>query len=108
LAEFWGGKTFWVVQDQLLKNIELTTKLKITEGKELDSGTINFISMKYATHGDSHRALMTLDKVTKIKSGISFQGDGSCSDILLPKAYPPKLWLLKCMLRRNLAAVVSV
>lgn len=27
IAEEWGGRTYWVVQDQLLKNIEKTTKL---------------------------------------------------------------------------------
>jgi hypothetical protein len=108
LAEFWGGKTYWLVQDQLLHNIELTTKLKITEGKDLTSGTINFISMKYCDQEKLQRPLIKLDKVARVKSGISFQGDGSCSDILLPKAFPPKLWLLKGMLRRNLAAVISI
>jgi hypothetical protein len=47
LAEFWNGKTFWLVQDQLLKNIELTTKLSTSNLEEHTGETINFISMKY-------------------------------------------------------------
>jgi len=31
LAEEWGGKTVWLVQDQLLKNIQLTTKLRLQD-----------------------------------------------------------------------------
>ncbi|MCX7067307.1 MAG: hypothetical protein NTW85_06410 [Methylococcales bacterium] len=47
LAEAWGGKTIWLVQDKLLKNIELTTKLTVdSTPKPTAAGTINFLSMK--------------------------------------------------------------
>lgn len=108
LAAEWGGKTFWIVQDQLLKNIELTTKLKVKDSDTSDKATINFISIKYSGRVKDHKPEMALDKVAKIKSGISFSGNGACSDILLPKAFPPKLWLLKSMLRRNVAAVIKL
>lgn len=108
LAEFWGGKTYWLVQDQLLRNIELTTKLKVTDDDVARNGTVNFISLKYADETLNNRTQMMLDKVARMDAGIPFDGSGACSDILLPKVLPPKLHLLKAMLRRNLAAVVKL
>ncbi len=108
LAEFWGGKTYWLVQDQLLRNIELTTKLRVADAVEAQNETINFISLKYAGEAENNRTAMQLDKVARLKSGIAFNGSGTCSDILLPKAFPPKIWLLQSMLRRNVAAVVQL
>jgi hypothetical protein len=108
LAEFWGGKTFWLVQDQLLKNIELTTKLNTSVVQENSEETINFISMKYQDIVLEKRPSVEVDKVAILKSGISFNGNNNCSDILLPKFIPPKLWLLKCMLRRNVSALIKL
>lgn len=108
LAEAWGGKTYWLVQDQLLRNIALTTRLTVTDDAAARNGTINFIAMKYA-HGTNHnRPQMLLDGVARMDAGIPFAGSGACSDILLPKILPPKLHLLKAMLRRNLAAVIEL
>lgn len=108
LAEFWGGKTFWLVQDELLKNIELTTKLS-TKNVSTETGqTINFISMKYQDAEPISKATVVLDKVSILDSGISFDGNENCLDILLPKVLPPKLWLLKCMLRRPLSGLIRL
>lgn len=104
LANFWDGKTYWVVQDQLLKNIELTTKLNLRDSTPSASHeTINFISMKY-----SQGINMIIDKVSIVDAGLSFQGNDSCVDILLPKAMPPKIWLLKSILRRKIAARIRI
>lgn len=108
MAEFWGGKTFWLVQDQLLKNIELTTKLSTSNLQDNHGETINFIAMKYQKTGPSTRPRIEVDRMAILKSGISFSGSGNCSDILLPKILPPKLWLLKCMLRRNISALIKL
>ena len=64
--------------------------------------------MKYQEIGSGHQAKIEVDKVAILKSGISFSGNNNCSDILLPKIIPPKLWLLKCMLRRNVSALVEL
>ncbi len=108
LAEFWGGKTYWLVQDQLLKNIELTTKLKLANEPSTAKETINFISMKYSGKTVNGKPDIALDTIARIKAGISFNGNETCSDILLPKVFPPKLSLLKSMLRRNVAGVVKL
>lgn len=36
LAKYWGGKLIWIVQDKLLENIELTTKLHLPKYSSVD------------------------------------------------------------------------
>lgn len=105
LAEHWGGKTFWLVQDQLLRNIELTTQLRMTPAAPDACETVNFISLEYTADSP---AQLVLNRAIRLASGISFSGNSTCSDILLPKAYPPKQWLLKSILRRGLSGIVKL
>ena len=90
LAEAWGGKTIWLVQDKLLKNIELTTKLTVdSTPKPTATGTINFLSMKYKD-GEKGINSVLLSDYSEKSAGISFDGNNECTDILLPKIYPKK------------------
>lgn len=107
LAEFWGGKTVWLVQDQLLKNIELTTKLRLDASQTPTQGSVNFLSMKYNTNLKGLNAL-TLSNYIEKNSGINISGNNECTDILLPKIYPEKKELLKSVLRRKLTAVIKL
>ncbi len=107
LAESWGGKTIWLVQDQLLKNIELTTKLKVESAFKSSSGTVNFLSMKYKL-GEKGINSLSLSNYSEISAGISFDGNNQCTDILLPKIYPDKKELLKSVLRRELTAIIKL
>lgn len=107
LAEFWGGKTIWLVQDQLLKNIELTTKLRIEPSSSSESGTVNFLSMKY-NQGEIGINSLILSNYFEKNAGISFEGNNECTDILLPKIYPEKKELLKSVLRRELSAIIKL
>jgi hypothetical protein len=95
LAESWGSKTYWIVQNELLKNICRTTKLELTHSRE-SSNTVNFISMGY----DNSQTLK-IDESFAIPSGISYESTGSGIDILLPKKNPTKLNLLEALLRRK-------
>ena len=107
LAEYWGGKTIWFVQDQLLKNIERTTKLRLeTDTKESD-GNVNFISMKY-TQSERGIDSLRLSNYFEKSAGISFEGNNKCTDILLPKMQPDKKELLKSVLRRELSAIIRL
>ena len=112
LAEGWGGKTVWLVQDQLLKNIELTTKLKVENTKdentkEAHNGTVNFLSMGY-THGAKGVDSVKFRSYSAKSAGLSFEGNKECTDILLPKMYPAKMELLKSVLRRELSAIIKL
>ena len=106
LANAWGGKTVWIVQDELLRNIALTTKLalKADDGSE-NSDKISFVSMSYSKGGRGGSELEVLDLYEKM-AGLDFAGTGTCVDILLPKVYPSKKELLKSVLRRKLAGVI--
>lgn len=101
LAESWGAKTYWIVQDELLKNIANTTKLKLDDVGIRDN-TINFISMKY---DDSQ--LIEVDEVISIHSGVSMESTGLGIDILLPKKNPTKKNLLESLIRREPSAILS-
>lgn len=105
LAEEWGGKTVWLVQDQLLKNIELTTKLNLDESNEESRGTINFLSMSYDT-GEKGINSLRFKKYSEKNAGLDFSGNKKATDILLPKVHPDKKVLLKAVLRRKLSAVI--
>lgn len=107
LAEAWGGKTFWIVQDELLSNIEKTTQLSIGEIETASQENINFISMTYDSLM-SNNAKLKIKQVYCNYSGISFNKNNAVVDILLPKVLPQKKELLKSILRRNLAAIVRL
>lgn len=108
LAEAWGGKTVWIVQDELLKNIELTTKMSTSkESNDCEGKSINFVSLGFQ---NSKQATLSLrvNGLHKKEAGIDFDGSGKCVDILLPKVYPQKKELLKAVLRRKIAAVITL
>lgn len=107
LAEYWGGKTVWFVQDQLLRNIELTTKLQLDSSRNANCGTVNFLSMSYEDKKKGVNSLK-LSKYTEKSSGIDISGSNQCTDILLPKIYPEKKELLKSVLRRELSAIIRL
>lgn len=105
LAETWGGRTIWLVQDQLLKDIELTTKLKLNSIQDANSEAINFLSMAYRDGRTGMDSLKVAQLSTKA-AGLSFDGNNKCSDILLPKVNPGKIELLNSVLRRKLSAII--
>jgi len=107
LAEEWGGKTIWLVQDQLLKNIELTTKLNLVRTNDAESGAINFLSMSYKNNEKGLNSLK-FDYYAAKEAGLGFDGNNKCTDILLPKKNPDRSFLLKSVLRRKLSAIISL
>ena len=107
LAEEWSGKTVWFVQDQLLENIELTTKLSLKKSSTDEAGTINFLSMSYADGAKGVDSLR-FKKYSAKSAGLDFQGNQKATDILLPKVNPEKKVLLKAVLRRQLSAIISL
>ena len=107
LAEFWGGKAFWIVQDQLLQNIEKTTMLSVEQIEPTATGNINFISMTYSRSQEQESEIV-LKNSYENRAGISFSGNNAAVDILLPKVFPDKTELLKAILRRKLSAVIRL
>jgi hypothetical protein len=108
LADAWGGKTIWIVQDELLNNIELTTKMNTTIGIAADAANvISFVSLGYQHDKDNIESLK-VNGLHEKEAGIDFDGSGKCVDILLPKIYPRKQELLKSVLRRRVAAIIKL
>jgi len=108
LAKAWGGKTVWLVQDQLLRNIEQTTKLSLIDEKHPPGEeTINFLSMSYRD-GCKGLSALKFDRYVEKRSGLNFDGSGNAVDILLPKVNPDRIQLLKAVLRRRMSAIISL
>lgn len=104
LANKWNGKTIWILQDTLLKNIELTTRLRTVDIQNNPRRNISLAIMDYSASVDNTKEMSfkyTLDG----DAGIDFDGSNSFTDILLPKIVPPKVELLKAIVRRKLDAI---
>jgi hypothetical protein len=63
--------------------------------------------MHYSTNIDG-RAEMSLKSTIEGDAGIEFDGSDTFTDILLPKLAPPKVDLLKAILRRKLDAIFKL
>lgn len=100
LAQKWGGKTLWVVQEEFLKEIELTTQLQIEDSQTGGSSTVNFAWLEYK---DDSRELESIN-AKSIQSGLSYTRSKTCADILLSQFPPPKAELLNGILRRGALA----
>ncbi|MBS9386881.1 MAG: hypothetical protein PX483_04395 [Nostocales cyanobacterium LE14-WE4] len=104
LAHEWNGQTIWVIQDALLRNIELTTRLKTVDVPSNPQRNISLVIMQYFTGIDGKKQ-MSLQATIDGDAGINFDGSNTFTDILLPKLAPPKVELLKAILRRKLNAI---
>jgi predicted HNH restriction endonuclease len=104
LAHDWGGRTVWVIQDSLLHNIELTTRLKTLDIPNNSQRNINVVVLGYSMNTEGTTTI-SLHSAIEGDAGIEFDGSDTFTDILLPKLAPPKVQLLKAILRRKLAAI---
>ncbi|QYX32181.1 NotI family restriction endonuclease [Sphaerospermopsis torques-reginae] len=107
LAHEWNGKTIWVIQDALLDNIELTTRLKTLNVPSNSQRNISLLTMKYLMGKDREKHMIFQDHIEG-DAGINFEGNNTFTDILLPKLAPPKVELLKAILRRKIQAVFKL
>ncbi|MEB3885447.1 hypothetical protein [Lyngbya sp. CCY1209] len=104
LAHKWNGRTIWIIQDSLLHNIELTTRLRTADITDHKNRNINLAIMHYSTN-ESGTTQMSLKSTIEGDAGIDFDGNDTFTDILLPKFAPPKIELLKAILRRKVDAI---
>lgn len=104
LAHEWGGRTVWVIQDSLLHNIELTTRLETLDIPNNSQRNINFVVLGYSMNAEG-KTTISFYSAIEGDAGIEFDGSDTFTDILLPKLAPPKVQLLKAILRRKLAAI---
>jgi hypothetical protein len=107
LASFWGGKTVWIIQDELLRNIELTTLLQISRIQSKVENNINLAIMEYTEPANGTRVI-TFKESLAGTSGLVFTGSNTFTDILLPKITPSKLELARAVLRRPIEAIVRL
>jgi len=104
LAEYWGGKTVWVIQDQLMNEISQATGLIPSKLKKSIGGTnINIAVLSYK---DNQSSSVGFDYMTEWDSGVKIGGSGTMTDILLPSNYPGKDTLVKSILRRELSSKI--
>lgn len=106
LAHAWGGRTVWIIQDELLRNIELTTRLKTTSVPNQPGKNISLVVMHYEVSQETGKRKMSFKASIDGDAGLDFAGNDTFTDILLPKTAPPRLELLKAILRRKIAAIV--
>jgi len=104
LANKWNGRTIWIIQDSLLQNIELTTRLKTADIPDGQTQNINLAIMHYST-SKSGIPKISLKSTIEGDAGIDFDGNDTFTDIILPKLIPPKIELLKAILRRKMDAI---
>jgi len=104
LSHEWGGQTIWVIQDALLHNIELTTRLKTADVPNHTQRNISLVIMHYSASLDGSQEISFKTAIDG-DAGIDFNGNDTFTDILLPKLAPPKVGLLKAVLRRKLSAI---
>ncbi|RRR68568.1 MAG: hypothetical protein EI684_17485 [Candidatus Viridilinea halotolerans] len=107
LAAFWGGQTLWIIQDELLHNIELTTLLKTSKIITHPGNDIHLLVMGYEELSENKNALL-FKKAVSGDSGLAFTGSNTFTDILLPKITPSKLEFAIALLRRPIDAIVRL
>jgi hypothetical protein len=99
-AEQWGGKTFWLLQDQFLTEIEATTRLSIEQIQNTETTTQNNIHLIVFHVDDITGETITISRVSS-SAGLPFLANNpSFTGILLPKKVPSRTELLKAMLRK--------
>ncbi len=109
LAEAWSGEAVWIIQDELLKDIERTTRLKTGGVKTNPGRNIKFIVMHYALpNTTSTFKEVSFRNMVEGDAGIDFSGSDTYTDILLPSSTPPKIELLKSIVRCPLAGIVNL
>jgi hypothetical protein len=106
LAESWGGKTVWIIQNQLMEEISRATGLKLSGLKT--STTRPNINIAVLSFKDDSTTTVDLDSMFQWDCGIHIDGTGTMVDILLPSSYPGKDLLMKSLLRRGLAGIVQL
>ena len=104
LAYQWNARTIWLIQDTLLQNIELTTRLSTTDLNNNPQQNINLATMSYQNQGNVNQELNFQSVITG-DSGVNPEGNNSFTDILLAKVNPPTIQLLKAILRRKLDGI---
>lgn len=106
LAEKWGGKTIWIIQDQLMNEISRATGLKLSALEKSSSNpNINIAVLSFL---DDEQTTVALRGIHEWDCGIDLNGAGTMIDILLPSSYPGKDILMKSLLRRGLSSIVNI
>ncbi|GAB4295701.1 MAG: hypothetical protein Fur0025_32970 [Oscillatoriaceae cyanobacterium] len=107
LAKEWKGQTIWVIQDSLLHNLELTTRLNTKSLPSNPQRNISLVVMEYRQNAMGTKEIAYQANING-DAGIDFAGSHTFTDILLPKFAPPKIELLKAIMRRKLAAILNL
>ena len=113
-AEAWGGKTYWLLQDQFLSEIERSTQASIVRidnaskrdhAEDIVQDAINLaiFEINRATGATVYKKLISG------YSGINYRDQNNTFiGILLPNLIPPRVELLRALLRKAPVATITI
>jgi hypothetical protein len=112
LAEEWGGRTLWVIQEELLKYMESIQQLSLSTTPTARGSAVDFVWLKYddtnQSGGSDSSPSLQFENAKRVEAGVDFDGDNTCADILIPSQKPSRTKLLEAVLRSDLSARISL
>jgi hypothetical protein len=99
-ARLWGGKTFWLLQDQFLTEIEKTTKLSSESIDRIGATSPDSVNLM-VFNVDTQSGSTVYSRTVTGQAGLPFDEENQTyTGILLPKKVPERVELLKAVLRK--------
>lgn len=110
VAMEWGGRTLWIVQDNLVDYISATTGLNMSDFISTETSEVNVVAVSYNHRAKGTQGIIELDKVTLYAGPISSGDDSSSAfvDIIRSPAAPPVSTLFELLAKRGPAAETTV
>lgn len=112
VALSWGGKAFWILQDNLLNYISQTTALNIHSFLSKHGSEVNMLAFSY---GGQYQQLSGVIEITNgdlyagpISSSKNSSGEQSFQDMIRAPVSPPLSRLLNLLIKRKPSNIIQV
>lgn len=107
----WGGKTLWIVQDNLTDYIQASTALKLKTFISNQLSEVNILSFSYGDYTLTETGLIELESKYQYSGPISpdmAQEDPSFTDIIKTAFVPPRSALIRALMKSRWNTVIKV